>query len=163
MLFRVGGILAGILLPLPLVSQQPSLCLAEPSPQGHRLPRGHAGLPNPSCRGTHGTARGCIFKPQLINFGGSSPSPAPSPLSKCQRQREAVRVMDELSLAAGAAGGLFTVPPFPRSADGVSWAQGREKSRPYKKPSPELALRQQGPCPCLLARRNFLRQIPQQL
>lgn len=75
-----------------------------------------AGLPNPPFRGRHSfrirsrkeafkplafaisgfcsTSRRCIFKSELINFGSSSPSPTPSPLSKCQSRRKTTRVMD---------------------------------------------------------------------
>lgn len=40
------------------------------------------------------SSRKCIFKSELINFGSYSPSPTPSPLSKCQSRRKTVRAMD---------------------------------------------------------------------
>lgn len=56
-----------------------------------------AALQPPSSPSLQRFSSRCIFKSQLINFGSSSPSPTPSPLSKCQRRRKTVRVMYALS------------------------------------------------------------------
>lgn len=44
--------------------------------------------------GSCSSSRKYIFKSKLISFGSYSPSPTPSPLSKCQSRRKTVRVMD---------------------------------------------------------------------
>lgn len=116
-------------------------------------PRGSPkSFPNPSCRGRRGArprsprqpssrsppqlrgaARGCIFKPELINFGSSSPSPAPSPLSKCQRRREAVRVMYELGFGCRCWRVIYCAASSLAARMGSVWLGGRPLPRSQNK------------------------------